>query len=151
VRSPDAPGALPGDDGVARKEVITVPAELLTKEEQTASQPDASSTAPEDELREWARSHVERVRRLKLHVAAFLLGMVVLTPLWALVEWSDNGGFKRFSFNDEGIPGEWEPWILYVALIWGLVVAIMALKVHFDRPATESEIDRELRRLDSRG
>lgn len=127
-----------------------MPAELLTEEERTASQPVPASPAPESELREWAREHVERVRRLKLHVAAYVVGMILLTPIWALVEWSDNGGFQRLTFNDEGNPGDWEPWILYVALIWGLVLAIKALKVRFDRPATEQEIDRELRRLESR-
>ena len=88
-------------------------------------------------------------RRLKLNIAAFVLGMVVLTPVWALVEWQDNGSFERWSDNSQ--PGGWEPWILYVALVWGLVVAIAALKVHFDRPTTEAEIDREVKRLRSRG
>ena len=96
-----------------------------------------------------ARRHVERVRRVKLHVAVYLLGMAVLTPLWALVEWQDNGGFERWSNNSN--PGDWEPWILYVALIWALVVGIGALKTYFDRPATEAEIDREIRRLSPRG
>lgn len=137
--------------GLARKEVIVVPAELLTKDERTASEPVDTSKAREDELREWARQHVERVRKLKMHVAAYVLGMVVLTPVWALVEWSDNGGVQRLTFNDEGNPGDWEPWILYVALIWGLVVAIKALKLFFDRPTTEAEIDHEVRRLESRG
>jgi hypothetical protein len=136
---------------VVRKEVINLPAELLTKDERPASPPIATSTSRDDELRQWARMHVERVRRLKLHVAAFVLGMVVLTPVWALAEWQDNGGFKRFDFSDDGTPGDWEPWILYVALIWGMVVAIMALKTYFDRPTTEAEIDREVKRLTSRG
>lgn len=126
-----------------------MPVEMLTKNERTASPPIPTSTAPEDELREWARKHVERVRRLKLNVAAFLLGMVVLTPVWALVEWQDNGSFERWSNNSN--PGDWEPWILYVALIWGGIVAIAALKTYFDRPTTEAEIDREVTRLTSRG
>jgi hypothetical protein len=79
---------------LARKEVINVPAELLTQNERSASPLISSSTSSDDELREWARKHVERVRRVKLHVAAFVLGMVVLTPVWALVEWQDNGGLK---------------------------------------------------------
>ena len=128
-----------------------MPAELLTQNERGVSPPIRTAAFPDDELREWARKHVEHVRRLKLHVAAFVLGMVVLTPVWALVEWSDNGGFERFDFSDDGTRGDWEPWILYVALIWGLVVAIMALRAYFDRPTTEVEIDREVRRLTSRG
>ena len=128
-----------------------MPAEMLTKNERTASVSIPISTSRDAELREWARQHLERVRRLKLHVAAFVLGMVVLTPVWVLVEWSDNGGFERFDFSDDGTRGDWEPWILYVALIWGLVVASRALKTYFDRPATDAEIDREVERLTTRG
>ena len=124
-----------------------MPAELFTKNGRTASRP-PSASPPEAELRKWARRHVEQVRRAKLHFAAFVLGMAVLTPIWALVEWQDHGAFERWSNN--GSPGDWEPWILYVALIWGLVVGIIALKAYFDRPTTEAEIDREVRRLTAR-
>ena len=124
-----------------------MPAELLTKNERVTSPQIPTSTTHEDELRQWARQHIERVHRLKLHVAAFVLGMAVLTPVWLLVEWQDHGGFQRWSNN--GSPGDWEPWILYVALIWGLVVGIAALKTYFDRPTTEAEVDREVRRLRS--
>ena len=103
---------------------------------------------PEDELRHWARRHVERVRHLKKSVAYYALGMLVLTPIWALVQWQDNGAFERFSTHSN--PGDWEPWIFYVALIWGLLVAIDAVKVYFDRPTTEAEIDRAIERLTSR-
>ncbi len=126
-----------------------MPSELLTKNG-TAPPPASPPTAPDnDELRTWARKHVERVRRLKMHVAAFLLGMLVLTPVWALTQWQTSGGFQRWS-TDHSQPGDWEPWILYVALVWGLVVGIMALKVHFDRPTTEAEIEDEVTRLKSR-
>jgi H+/Cl- antiporter ClcA len=119
-----------------------MPTEMLRRNDREAPQ----QLPPRDEeLRYWARRHVERVRRVKLHFAAYVLGMAVLTPLWALIEWQDNGGFERWSNNSS--PGDWEPWILYVALIWGLVVGIAALKTYFDRPATEAEIDREINRL----
>ena len=99
-------------------------------------------------LRRFARARLERIRRLKFHVAAWVLGMIVLTPLWALIEWQDNGGFERFS--DDSQPGEWEPWILYVGGVWALVIAVFALQVYFDRPTTEAEIDSEVERLESR-
>jgi hypothetical protein len=44
---------------------------------------------------------VLRMQRLKFHVVAWLFGMVVLTPLWALIEWQDNGGFERWSNNSQ--------------------------------------------------
>ena len=122
-----------------------MPTEMLTKNEQTVSQP--TPPTPADESREWARKHVERVHRVKLHVAVFVLGMIVLTPLWALIQWQDNGGFQRFSDNSN--PGDWQPWIFYVALIWGGIVALQGVKAYFDRPATDAEIEREVERLHS--
>lgn len=125
-----------------RKEVF-VPSEMLTTNERAVTQPTLAN-APDAAIRDWARKHVERVRRLKLHLATFVLGMVVLTPVWLFVEWQDNGGFERWS--NDGNPGDWEPWILWVALIWGFVLGLMALRTYFDRPATEAEIDREVSR-----
>jgi hypothetical protein len=85
------------------------------------------------------------MQRWKFHIAAWVLGMLVLTPLWALIEWQDNGGFRRWS--NDGRPGDWEPWILYVGGVWALVIAVRALQSYFDRAATDEEIDREVRRL----
>ena len=104
-----------------------------------------SGTTPEDELRAWARSYVERVHKLKRDVSIYVVGMLALTTVWAMLEWQDNGAFERFSGGNN--TGDWEPWIAYVALIWGFFVALDALKVYFDRPATEAEVDRQLKRL----
>ena len=123
-----------------------MPTEMLT-ENRTELQP-APAPVPEDELREWARKHVERVRKLKRDAAVFVLGMVALTGVWAVVEWQDNGRFERLS--DNGNPGDWQPWILYVALVWGFLLGLDALRTYFDRPTTEAEIDREVRRLSRR-
>jgi hypothetical protein len=100
-----------------------------------------------DELRRFTRSRLDRIRRLRFHIAAWVLGMIVLTPLWALIEWQDNGGFERWSDNSQ--PGDWEPWILSIAGVWALVIAILALRVYLHRPTTEAEIDSETRRLRS--
>jgi 2TM domain len=129
--------------------VINVPAEMLTEHERTASQIPPATSVQDDELRQWARRHLERVRRLKRDVAVFVLGTVALSAVWALVQWQDNGAFERFSGGDN--PGDWEPWILYVAVIWGFFLAADALKVYFDRPTTEAEIDRQIERLRSGG
>ena len=125
-----------------------MPAEMLTTDERTASQPVPAPNQPDDELRAWARKHVERVHRLKRDLAVFVLGMVTLTSIWVLVEWQDNGAFERFSGGNN--PGDWEPWILYVALIWGFFLALDALKTYFDRPTTEAEIEAQIERLRSR-
>jgi hypothetical protein len=98
--------------------------------------------------RRLTRTRRERIGRLKFHVAAWVLAMIVLTPLWALIEWQDNGGFERLSGN--GQPGSWEPWILYVAGFWALGVAIVALHAYFGRPASEA-FQGQIRRLRSHG
>ena len=122
-----------------------MPAELLTTNERVASQPIPAPVAEEYELREWARKHVERVQKLKRDVALYILGMLVLTSIWMLVEWQDNGAFERFSGGNN--PGDWEPWIAYVALIWGFFVVLDVIRVLFDRPTTEAEIERAMRRV----
>lgn len=66
-------------------------------------------------------------RRLQFHAAAWALGMLVVTPLWALIEWQDNGAFERWSSNSR--PGDWDPWFLYVGGIWASVVAPRAAPV----------------------
>ena len=70
------------------------------------------------------------VHRLKFHVAAWVLGMIVITPLNALIEWQDNGGFERLSSNSR--PGSWDPWVLYIGGIWAIVIAALALGLYFD-------------------
>jgi hypothetical protein len=82
---------------------------------------------------------------LKFHVAAWMLGMVVITPLNVLIEWQDNGAFERLSRNSR--PGSWDPWVLYIGGIWALVIAGLALVVYADRPKS-SRGGNHLRRLD---
>lgn len=127
-----------------------MPTEMLSKTKPTtpASPTGQRNGAVQDgELRAWARKHVQRVRKLKRDLAIYVLGMTTLSGIWALVEWQDNGGFERLSNN--GNPGDWEPWVLYVALIWGFFLVLDAIKVYFDRPASEAEIDRAVERLAS--
>jgi hypothetical protein len=83
--------------------------------------------------------------RLKFHVAAWVLAMVVLTPLWALIEWQDNGGFERWSGG--GKVGDWEPWILYVGGFWALGVVLLALVLRAEKAAARTHLGPRLKRL----
>jgi hypothetical protein len=105
-----------------------VPTEMLTKAEQRVSRPVAGSI--DDALHTVTRQRAKRVRRLKINVAAWGLGTTLLTAAWIAHEWQANGSFERFAH--EGNTGDWNPtlWALAV-LVWGLVVGIMALRVHF--------------------
>ena len=122
-----------------------MPTELTTNGERRAPQAAPAVATRDAELRQWAREHVERVHRLKWHAAVYVLGMVALTAVWALTQWQDNGGFERFATG--GNPGDWEPWIAYVGIIWGFFLALEALRATFDRPVREAEVDRQIERL----
>lgn len=125
-----------------------MPTEMLERKAVSDTEPTAIAAGPDNELREWARKHVARVHKLERDIAIYLLGMATLTGIWAVVEWQDNGALQRLSDNSN--PGDWNPWILYVALIWGFFVLLDALKVYFDRPTTQTEIDRAVERVRSR-
>jgi hypothetical protein len=100
-----------------------------------------------DKLRTWARERVESQRRLRLRLAVFALAMLVLTPVWAVSEYLSSGGWpQRLSPNDN--PGDWSPWIIWVALAWTFYLALNVLVIHFRRPPVDDrEIERELKRI----
>jgi hypothetical protein len=127
------------------EEVFTVSIKTLTKPEQRVSRP-VAVPIEDDGLQAVTQRQVKRVHRLKINVAAWGLGTIVLTAAWIVHEWQANGAFQRVAH--EGNPGDWNPtlWALAV-LVWGLVVGIMALRVRFERPATAGEVDREVERL----
>ena len=114
----------------------------------TMTTPDRNET---DALRAWIREQIESGRRLRLRAAAFALGMLVLTPVWAVSEYLGSRGWpQRLSAN--GNSGDWSPWIIWVALAWGFYVALTAVVIHLRRPPVDDrEIDRELARLTGRG
>jgi len=122
-----------------------VPAEMLTKPEQRV--PTHATVPIEDaDLQAATQRQFKRVRRLKLHVAAWGPGTILLTAAWIVHEWQANGAFARFAH--EGNTGDWNPTLWAVAvLVWGFVVGSMALRVYFERPATAAEVDREVERL----
>lgn len=123
-----------------------MPTEMHTKgvHRESSTLPAAMSTG-ERESRTAALRQLKRVRRLKINLAAWVMGTILVTALWVLYEWQANGAFQRFAH--EGNPGDWNPtlWAVVVGL-WGLVVGIMALRVYFERPVTAAEVDREARR-----
>lgn len=124
-----------------------MPTETLTRLESTVSQ-QGPAAAPEDELHERARKRVERIHAVRANIAAFLVGMIVLMPVWLVVEWQSAGTFERWSDGDN--PGDWDPWILWIAVPWFLWVAFVCLRAYIDRDK-EGEIEREVRRLRASG
>ena len=105
--------------------------------------------AEEDELRSLARKQIERHRRLELRASAYVVGMLVLTVVWVVTEYLRADGWPE-TLSHNGNPGDWSPWIIWVALAWGFYVLMTAFAIHFRRPTTEAELERELERLRER-
>ena len=93
------------DRAVPRRgaEMIFSRAERREKEVVTMSTQDLNA---DEQLRKWARKRVKLYRRLEIRVATFALGMLILTPVWAVGEYLSSGGWpQRLSANDN--PGDW--------------------------------------------
>lgn len=105
---------------------------------------------PDDDLRALARDRIERVRSFKLHAAIFAVALPVLTVVWTLTEYLEDNTWPSRLAADDGDPGNWDPWIIWVFLVWGTILAVHALRTYFHRPATEAEIEREIERLRAR-
>jgi hypothetical protein len=102
-------------------------------------------------LREIAIRQVERVRSFKIHVLAFLLGVVALGIVWVLTEYfQDNSWPSRFADSDDGRTDTWNPWFFWAVAVWAIVLGIHALKTFARRPPTEAEIAKEIERIRSR-
>jgi hypothetical protein len=125
---------------------MTVPADTITTNNRVET--GAAPTVPtrDDELRRIAHKHLENVRKFKLYLSAYVLTMLVLTPIWALTEYLNADGWPE-RLSEQSNPGDWNPWILWVALAGLLLVGLAGLRAYFVRPVTNAEVEREVERL----
>jgi hypothetical protein len=129
-----------------------VPTETLTTNERTrsATGPQVAPTREDDTLRELALRHLEHVRKFKLSLAVYVLSMLVLTPIWIVTQYETADGWPEHLSSRSRYPGDWDPWIIWVALIGAFVVGLFALRAYFFRGETEADIEREMKRLQSK-
>jgi hypothetical protein len=127
-----------------------VPTETSTTNGRAA--PEAVAAAParddaDDELRQLARRHLEHVRKFKLYLAVYVLSMLVLTPVWVVTQYETADGWPEHLSTRSRYPGDWDPWIIWVALIGAVIVGIAGYRAYVDRPTTQADVDREVERL----
>ena len=129
-----------------------MPTETLTNNERVVSEqaPGITRLSEDDELRKFAVRHLENVRKFKIYLSIYVLSMLVLTPVWIVTQYESADGWLEHLSSRSRYPGDWDPWLIWVALAGGVLVAIAGLRAYyFDRPTTEADIDREVERLKS--
>ncbi len=128
-----------------------MPTETVTKNERVASEavPEIVRSREDEELRKPALRHLEQVRKFKLYLSVYVLSMLVLTPVWIVTQYETQDGWLKHLSSRSRYPGDWDPGIIWVALIGAILVAIAGFRAYFSRPATEAEVEREIERLKS--
>lgn len=116
--------------------------------------PSVDSKAPaesEQLARQEAIKQLERIWRFKISTVAAGLAMLGLVAIWAIVEYSNAGGWPSDGFSQSsGIPHVWNLWIIYPLIAWVLGTAAHAWYVYMRKPISEGEIAREIERQQGR-
>jgi hypothetical protein len=134
-----------------------------TNGDQAVSNALRGATPPErdDTLRALAIERIHRIRRFKLHLVAFAVGLPLLGALWVLTEYFEEDTWPSRFASDPDVAGTWDPWFFFVAGIWLIALVIHALRTYLGppvgpvgryirRPVTQEELDREVARLEGR-
>jgi hypothetical protein len=114
------------------------------------------------ELRPLAVERIYRIRRFRLHLVAFAIGLPLLSLLWVLTEYYEEHTWPSRFASDPDVAGTWDPWLFFVAGVWLIVLVAKGLRTYLGppvgpigryirRPIPPAELDREVERLGSRG
>jgi hypothetical protein len=140
-----------------------MPTETLTKNGRVTPElaPVIGEPKVESHLRALAIERIHRLRRFKLHLVAFALGLPILGGVWVLTEYYEEHTWPSRFASAPDVAGTWDPWFFFVAGIWFIILAAHALRTYLGppigpvgryirRPVSRSELDREVERLQSR-
>ena len=112
--------------------------------------PEIAPPAEDEAVRTLAQRHLEHVRKFRLYVFVYLLSMVVLTPTWIISQYETSPGWLKHLSSRSRYPGDWDPWLIWVALVGVVIVAIAGYRVYTDRTDGPAELEREVERLKAR-
>ena len=128
-----------------------MPVTITTNDGRVAAEsaPEIPETQENDALRAVAMRHLEYVRKFKLYLSIYVLSMLVLTPVWIVTQYEMQDGWPKHLSTRSRYAGDWDPWIIWVALLGAFLVALAGFRAYFSRADTEGDIERELERLRS--
>jgi hypothetical protein len=73
--------------------------------------------------------------------------MLVLTPVWIITQYESSPGWIKHLSSRSRYPGDWDPWLIWVALGGAFLVALAGFRAYFEQPETEIDVQREIERL----
>jgi hypothetical protein len=127
-----------------------MPTEIVSGNNRLTSEAGRPGGPKQDEaLRKLAVQHLERVRKFKRYLWGYVLAMLVLTPIWVVTQYQIQDGWPKHLSTRSRYAGDWDPWIIWVALIGAVIVAIAGYRAYVERGDTEADIEREIERLKS--
>lgn len=123
--------------------------------------PSAVGPQDRDTLQGLATERIYRLRRFKVHLIGFVLGMPILGAVWVLSEYYEEHTWPSRFASAPDVAGTWDPWFFWVAFVWFIILLIHALRAYLGppigplgryirRPIARAELDREVGRLKSR-
>jgi hypothetical protein len=123
--------------------------------------PESAELEREGRPRALALERIHQLRRFKLHVVVFALGVPIMGAIWVVTEYFEEHTWPDRFASAPDVAGTWDPWFFFAAGIWAIVLAVHALETFFGpqvgpvgryirRPVSETEIDRELSRMRTR-
>ncbi len=129
-----------------------MPIDTLSTNERALSEraPKIEAIDRDEALRKLALRHLADVRRFKRYLFGYLLALVVLTPVWVVTQYETADGWPKHLSTRSRYPGDWDPWIIWVALVGAVVVAVAAYRMRSSRGFSEREVEAEIQRLKSR-
>jgi hypothetical protein len=127
-----------------------MPTETVSPADRAATETiDELGPTREEALRTLAIRHRDQVVKFRRWAIAYVVGLLVLTPVWIVTEYTKEDGWPKHLSSRSRYQGDWDPWIIWVALVGAVILAIVGLRAYFGRTNTEDEIERELERLKS--
>ena len=127
-----------------------MPTEIFSGNDRVTSQAERPNIPEQDDvLRKLAVERLERVRKFKRYLWGYVLAMLVLTPVWVVTQYETQDGWPKHLSTRSRYAGDWDPWIIWVALIGAVIVAISGYRAYAERGDTEADIEREIERLKS--
>jgi hypothetical protein len=78
--------------------------------------------------------HREHVRKLKVYLSVYVVSMLVLTPVWIVTQYETQDGWPKHLSSRSRYPGDWDPWLIWAALVGAALVAFAGIRAYLSRP-----------------